>query len=279
MGGLLPEITNFQYTRAIRYADDGDRYHVMARFQPEGVGPFPALIVIHGGGWARGDRFKEDVLPLAEMYARRGIASFSIDYRLSTPDAPSWPANIRDVVCAIRHIKENATRYRIDPEQIAVLGHSAGGHLAAMLGTLQGDESFLEGACGNPRISSRVALVVVYAGPADGDFMGRFSSPRAKKPIIQFVGATREAPDLWRRAFASFYISSDDPVFVIVHGTADGTVPFQVSMSFSDQLEAAGVETHLLLIEGGGHGVQSDQTQNLEVRRVLEPLMRQLLRP
>ena len=136
MGGLLPEITSFHNTDPIRYADDGDPYHVMTGYLPKGDGPFPALIVIHGGGWRRGDRFKDAVVPLAEMYARRGIASFSIGYRLSTRDAPSWPANIEDVVCAIRHIKENATRYRIDPERVSVLGHSAGGHLAAMAGTL-----------------------------------------------------------------------------------------------------------------------------------------------
>ena len=68
-------------------------------------------------------------------------------------------------------------------------------------------------------------------------------------------------------------------MFVIVHGTEDGTVPYQVSVSFSRQLKAAGGEAHLLLIEGGGHGIQSDKTQNLGVQRVLEPLMRRILRP
>ena len=272
----MPEITNFQVADPIRYADDGDPYHVMTVFPPEGDGPFPALIVIHGGGCARGTRFKNDVVPSAEMYARRGIASFSIDYRLSTPDAPSWPANIQDVVCAMRHLKENATRYRIDPERVAVLGHSAGGHLAALVGTLQGDEPFLEGACGNPDISSRVVLVVAYAGPGDGDLMGMLKSSPS---IAQFLGVTySDAPELWRRAFPSFYISPDDPVFVIVQGTEDQTVPFQGSVSFADQLEAAGVETHLVLIEGAGHNIQSVETQNLKVRHVLDPLMRQILR-
>ena len=150
---------------------------------------------------------------------------------------------------------------------------SAGGHLASLVGTLQGDEPFLEGACGDPTISSRVALVVNYAGPT------KMPSHSGQYPRIdQFLGANY-APELAKQAEPASYISSDDSVFVIAQGTEDTEVAYRFSVSFADQLEAAGVETHLVLLEGAGHTFAPDDRYNLEVRRILEPVMRRLLDP
>ena len=254
----------------MRYADDDDPDHVMSVALPEGDGPFPALILIHGGSWQSGSRFVD------EYYARRGIATFSIDYQLSTPETPSWPASIQDVVCSVRHIKENASRYRIDPDRVAAMGWSAGGHLASLLGTLDGDEPFLAEACGNSDVSSRVILVVDYFGPTNLEWVG-VRAPEVLE-IVQFLGDNyTENPALWLSASPHYYIGNDDPVFVIAHGTEDTVVPFAISISFADQLEAAGVETHLVLREGAGHGFDDDGSQ--QVRRVMEPVMRRLLQP
>src|ERR1700760_658989 len=97
---------------------------------PEGSGPFPAAIIVHGGGWVRGDRLTE-VQPLFAPLMNAGIAWFSIDYRLSS-DWTQFGAAIEDVENAVRFVKRHASQYRIDPSRIALVGESAGGQLAAM---------------------------------------------------------------------------------------------------------------------------------------------------
>ena len=273
-GALLPATTTFTIDENVPYAEDGDPGHMMTVYTPDGEGPFPALIVIHGGGWRAGSRDSGRFRAEGVRYASRDIAAFSIDYQLSTPDLPSWPTNIQDVVCAVRHIRENAAVYNIDPERVAVLGYGAGGHLAAILATMRGDESFLAGACGDPLISSRVVLAASYWGPGDLDVFGQ-SGEGAGSAVEQLVGASyTEAPQRWREASPHTYISPDDPTFVIAHGTSDRTVPFETSVSFVSQLEAAGVDVTFVVVEGAGHG---EDPLQLNARLVLEPLMRQLL--
>src|SRR3954467_4411695 len=101
---------------------------------PPGQGPFAALILVHGGGWVRGDR-TWNMAPLFEPLAYAGFATFSISYRLAT-DFFQFGAAIDDVRLAVRHVRENAARYNIDPHRIALVGESAGGHLAAMAALL-----------------------------------------------------------------------------------------------------------------------------------------------
>lgn len=119
---------------------------------PEGSGPFPAAIIVHGGGWVRGDR-RTDVTPLFHPLTRAGIAWFSIDYRLAA-DMSRFGAAIADVKTAIRFIKAHAADYRIDPERIALIGESAGGQLAAM-------------AALDPEPETRVKAVVALYAPTD----------------------------------------------------------------------------------------------------------------
>ena len=269
---LLPETTTFTATDDVPYADDGDPDHVMTVYSPDGDGPFPALVVIHGGAWRAGSRLS--VQFESRRYARRGIAAFSIDYQLSTPDLPSWPTNIQDVVCAVRHIKENATAYNIDPERVAVLGISAGGHLASLLATLDGNEPFLAGACGNPLTSTRVVLAANYWGAGDLDAYGQSGEGRVLA-VEQMVGVSySEAPEKWLEASPHTYISPDDPPFVIAHGTADAGVPFVTSSSFASQLEAGGVDINFVIVEGADHG---EDPLRPNARLVLEPLLRRLL--
>ena len=125
------------------------------------------------------------------------MLSFSVDYQKSSSDEPSWPTTVEDVVCAVRHIKANSRRYRIDPGRIAALGFSAGGHLAAMLGTLRGDEPFLENACGDRNAGSRIVLAVSYSGPGDLVVMGE-QGIGAIDIVVQFLGVTyEEDPERW----------------------------------------------------------------------------------
>ena len=271
-GRLLAETTTFTEADAVPYADDGDSDHLMTVYTPDGEGPFPALVVIHGGAWRGGSR--HDIRFEGRRYARRGIAAFSIDYQLSTPELPSWPTNIQDVVCAVRHIKENAAAYNIDPDRVAVLGISAGGNLASLLATLDGNEPFLAGACGNPLTSTRVVLAANYWGAGDLDAYGQSGEGRVWA-AEQMIGVSySEGREKWLEASPHTYISPDDPPFVIAHGTADAGVPFVTSSSFAAQLEAAGVDIDFVVVEGADHG---EAPLRSNARLVLEPLMYRLL--
>jgi len=274
-GNLLAEITNSTIQRDIPYAQDANPYHLMNAYIPEGEGPFPALVYIHGGGWTSGHRDSYDIV--GSFYARRGIAGFSIDYTLTAKNKSSWPQAIQDVILAIRHIRENSAQYRIDPERVAVMGDSAGGHLASLAGTLSGNESFLAGTAGNLAISSRVCLVIDYYGPTDFQFIGECGPSFNPYGLVEkFLGdVTYEMnQSRWIEASPATYITADDPIFVITHGTNDAIVPIAISESFISKLDVVGVETHFVKAEGGDHGF-SDK-ENISVRYVLEPLLKQI---
>ena len=279
---LLPEITNCTIQNGISYAIDASPYHKMDVYLPVGDGPFPAFVYIHGGGWVRGSR--DEYSTLGPFYARRGIAGFSIDYTLATQSKSSWPVVIQDVLLAIRHIKANAQRFRVDPEKIAVIGDSSGGHLAALAGLLSGNESFLGGKAENPEISSRVSLVVDYYGPTDLQLVGESEeSAVSQVSTVYWITASflGDVPylmnqSLWIEASPSTYIKPDAPIFVIVHGTNDTVVPIAVSESFKSKLEAAGVETHFVRVEGGDHFILTTEEENLQVRYALEPLLKRV---
>lgn len=273
-GSLLPETTNCTIQRVIPYAQDGNPYHLMDVYMPEGEGPFPALVYVHGGSWVDGQRDGCDTT--GEFYARRGIAGFSIDYTLATKNSSSWPQAIQDVILAIRHIKENSARYQIDPERVAVMGESAGGHLVSLAGTLSGNESFLAGASGNPEISSRVCLVADYFGPTDFQFIGETGPSFSPYSLIEtFLGETYAVnQSRWIEASPATYITADDPIFVIVHGTNDFTVPIAVSESFESKLDLACVETYFVRVKGGGHGFSHNEITT--IRYTLEPLLKQV---
>ena len=272
--GFLPEITGDTIQRGVPYAQDSNPYHLMNAYLPEGDGPFPAIVYIHGGGWTSGHRDSYDIV--GPFYARRGIAGFSIDYTLASKNESAWPQAIQDVILVIRHIRENSVQYRIDPDRVAVMGDSAGGHLASLVGTLSGNESFLAENAGNLTISSRVSLVIEYYGPTDFQFIGECGPNCSPYGLVEeFLGETYEVnQSRWLEASPATYITADDPVFVIAHGTNDTVVPVTISESFISKLDAVGVETYFVKEEGGVHGFTDKE--NINVRYVLEPLLKQV---
>jgi acetyl esterase/lipase len=291
-GRLLPEVCGCKIATDVPYGPGAGQSNLMNVYTPVACepgreGPFPVIVYIHGGAWVGGHRGVydeigidevcndgQDCVPRGPFYARRGIAGFSISYTLAQVSASSWPQAIRDVVLAIRHIRDNADAYNIDRDRIAVLGHSAGGHLASLAGTLSGDEDFLRGVPGSS--SSRVSLVMDYFGPTDFEFVGvRREEYRPYGAIQGFLGGSFEDfADTWRDASPVTHVTTDDPVFVIAHGTDDGDVSYPISESFRDKLTIAGVETHFVRIEGGHHGFTNEE--DLSVRYVLEPLLRRV---
>jgi pectinesterase len=130
----------------------------------ERKGPSPAVVVIHGGCWQEMGGNRKTCLPIAFRLAGQGFVVATVSYRRAS-DAP-FPAQIHDVKCAVRWLRSQAGKYAIDPDRIAAVGYSSGGHLASLLGTTA-DDPALEGNLGSAGQSNRVQAVVNCYGPTD----------------------------------------------------------------------------------------------------------------
>ena len=235
------------------YARYGSRELKLDLYHPStGAGPFPGIVFIHGGGWSAGA--KNAFRRQAAHLATQGFVSVTIDYRLSH-EAP-YPAALYDCKAAVRWLRANAAHYRVNPDQIAASGGSAGGHLAALLGT-SGDARTLEGNGGNPASSSHVQAVVAFNGVFD--FVSLW--PRTQQPqavhnaVIPFLGGPLDkVPEVWVEASPVAHVSKTSPPFLILHGTGDTTVPYQQALEMQKALQAVGVRAELYTAEGAEHG-------------------------
>lgn len=259
--------------RDITYCEaDGVPLKADIYFAQSSPGGSPLLIFIHGGGWTSGSRSGgmgfEGLPPLTAA----GYTLASIDYRL----APQYkmPDMIRDVKCAVRSFRAHAAEYGIDPERIAVLGASAGGQLAAMIGTADASAGFDTGEYS--RYSSRVRAVVDMAGPAD--FRTPFFS-NYRQAALQIFGTSDPNDPLFQASSPVNWVSPDDPPFLILHGEKDESVPLSQSQELYEKLTAAGVRAELVVIHNAGHAMDSpDQspTRAELVQKILEFLQTNL---
>ncbi len=227
-----PEINEF---KDIEYKQIGDHTLKLNIYQPKNIEkPRPVLIFIHGGGWRKGN--KEDYLLYLIEFAKRGYITASISYRL-TGEA-LYPAAVEDVKCAVRWIRSHANDYLIDPDKIAVIGGSAGGHLAMMIG-YSSDVPELDGLCNTDSVSSHVQAVVNLYGPTD--LTTEYA--RTHKTTINFFGQSYEAiPHIYKQGSPGSHITADDPPTLIFHGTIDELVPVSQSDSLEIWLKKAGVD-------------------------------------
>ena len=206
-------------------------------YVPEGEGPFPAVLVIHGGGWESGDRAQ--VKALAERIARRGYVAVNTTYRLA-PGA-IFPAQLQDVQQAVLWMRAQAATYRIDPTRIGAFGYSAGAHLAALLGGI-GEA----GPLGQP--GAAIKAVVAGGTPTD------LSKWPAGKLVPQFIGGNRsQKPAEYRAASPVSYVNAGDPPVFLYHGGADALVPIDHAEDYQKLLAAADVPNELFVLRGRGH--------------------------
>jgi acetyl esterase/lipase len=242
---------------------DGRSLRVDLRI-PADAGPFPLVVWIHGGGWLRGNKRLTPNHP-ALRQLDRNYAVASIEYRLS--GEATFPAQLHDCKAAIRWLRANAARYRLDPERIAVWGSSAGAHLAALLGTTGGDPAFEDASMGNPGVSSRVQAVIDWYGPTDFLRMGA-NHDKPDSPESRLLGCPiQSCPDRAAQANPITHVTPDDPPFFIQHGSADRTVPINQSELLHHALRSAGVPVTYVPLQGVGHKL-SHFARNENLRRV-----------
>ena len=244
--------------RDLAYVTGGHERQRLDLFLPAKGTNLPLIINIHGGAFRAGT--KADGVPLP--YLAQGYAVASIGYRLSQHAV--FPAQIEDCKAAVRWLRANAAKYGLDPYRFAAWGSSAGGHLAAMLGTAGDVKEFEVGE--DLSVSSRVQAVVDYFGPTDFLQMDAHRLPAgmihdpADSPESQLVGGAIQANKAkTRRANPVTYVTKDDPPFLIVHGDSDPLVPHHQSELLAAALQEAGVAVTFYTVKGAGHGGFRDQ--------------------
>jgi acetyl esterase/lipase len=248
--------------RDVEYGKAGDQHLFLDVVRPKKASdrPRPVVVFIHGGGWGGGD--KRDTLGTLLVAAdRHDYIGFAVNYRLSG-EAP-WPAQINDCKTAIRWIKSQAATYHLDPEKVAVWGHSAGGHLVALLGTT-GKIGAFDGTNGLRDVSLRVTCVVDWAGPTDFlNWPADGMSTNRNSGLCKMLGGTlREARDVACVASPVTHVSSDAAPFLIMHGTQDMLVPITQAETLATALEKANVPVTFVRLAGGGHSIIGAEANN-----------------
>lgn len=208
---------------------------------PDGDGSFPAAILVHGGGWVAGDK-RQYITYIFQPLSDAGYAWFSINYRL----APQFkfPADADDVESAIRFVRANAAKYKVDPNRIALIGESAGGHLVSYVGARN-------------RADSRVAAVVSMYGVHD--FVAAAVQwkplPHELLDLFGITAVNAETVPVLIKASPVVYVTKDMPPFLLMHGSKDEDVPFEQSVEMCDKMKKAGAHCDLITIQGAPHGM------------------------
>lgn len=236
--GPITEIRDRVYT-----PDDWPRALHASVYRPRAEGRYPAVLVVHGGGWAR--RSPADMADLSRWLAEHGLVAVNIEYRFAP--AYTFPAQLQDLQMAMRWLHVHADEYGIDRARVGAWGYSSGAHLVALLATVASDpDNPLNPPYGGP--VTRPKAVVAGGTPSD---LRKF---KGGELVPQFLGGEREAiPAVYARASPVTAVTPNTPPVFLYHGSWDRTVPKDHAVDFYDALRAKGVDTELYLLKGRGH--------------------------
>lgn len=221
-------------------------------WRPVGAAPAGAVLLVHGGGWAYGHLYSGGVREQAEAAAAAGLLVVSPDYRLSG-DAP-WPAPFHDVGCALRWMGAHADQLGVDATRVVGVGHSAGGHLVAMLGEAP-ERLAADPGCPWPE-GPRLAGVASLAGPTDLEVFWAETEDWGRDMALQLLALDAGAsPESDAAAFADAspvaWVDPEGPAVLQVAGSDDVLVPPAVARSFAAALAGAGREAELVEVDEG----------------------------
>ncbi len=224
----------------VQYAQRGGTRLTLDAFVPTGAGPFPTCILVHGGGFTKGDK-QSFIKPLFAPLSQAGFTWFTINYRLAPDHA--WPACADDVATAIKWVKSHAAEYKADPKRIALIGESAGGHLVSWAGV-------------NGEGDTAVAAVVPFYAPHD--LVVQVKKRNELGGLGGLIGMTELNDSAWKKLAdisPMNHIKPDLPPFLQIHGDIDDKVPHSQSVTFEAKMKAAGNHCETITIPGGGHGM------------------------
>ena len=253
-----PLPSNVTVQKDIEYVPGGGKSRTLDLYRPKSSEEaLPLMVFIHGGGWRGGSK---DGCP-ARFLAQHGYAVASINYRLSRE--AKFPAQIEDCRAALRFLRAQAGKYNLQPDRVAVWGGSAGGHLAALLGTSAAVDFSggpdAKNVVGKVDESVRVQAVVDMYGASDLALLMVNKAWRdhgVSRAAIQLLGSSADDPELMKKSkWASpvTYVGRDTPPFLIQHGDADRIMPLEQARVMDAVLQKAGVETTLMVMPGAGH--------------------------
>lgn len=263
-----------EFRRDLKYGRANDTPLLLDASIPDGDGPFPIAILIHGGGWDSGDISGSnvpgngaDISPWFEPLTAARFTWFSINYRPST--LARWPACLEDVQTAIRWVKAHMRDFKGDPRRIALFGHSAGGQLACHAALVADD-------------STRVQAVVGFAPVTDleQDTKNRGGlSTSLQRLFGQPKEPNAESLPLLRAASPINHLTPAAPPFLIIHGDADKTVPLAMTEAFLAKLKTNGTRSDLIVIKNAPHSLVAWEKIDVSYKPAMIAWLRQTLAP
>ncbi len=271
---LVVSICRAETQTDIEYARVGDLSLKLDLHRPQATNP-PLIVYVHGGAWRAGS--KSDV-PIAKLLDH-GFAIASVDYRLSTQAA--FPAQIHDIKAAIRFLRAKSELFHFNTSRIAIIGSSAGGHLAALVGVTNGNK-VLEGTIGEHlSLSSEVQCIVSLFGASNLQTILSQSTEfglKMRVPALQLLlgGQPTEKPDLAKLASPVAHLDKDDPPLLLIHGDADPQMPPEQSQEMAQAYEALNLPVRLIMLPGSKHGGREfyDDERTVIVAKFLDKALR-----
>jgi acetyl esterase/lipase len=236
----------------LEYARVGDQVLKLDLYLPKVNNP-PLLIYVHGGAWRAGSKTDVPILKLLN----HGFAIASVDYRLSTEAV--FPAQIHDIKAAIRFLRAKAELYHLNAASVGIVGSSAGGHLAALVGVTNGHPA-LEGTVGQPLSqSSSVQCIVSLYGASNLQTILSQSTDiglQMRVPALELLlgGQPDQKPELARLASPVAQLDSKDPPLLLIHGDADPQMPAAQSQEFEQAYKALSLPVEYLVMPESKHG-------------------------
>ena len=249
----FPKETLFHHN--VPYANDTLRKHLLDIYVP-GNANFntPVVVWVHGGAWMMNDKYADMgyMKNTIRSFLEKGYALASIDYRHST--TAKFPAQIQDCYEALEFLHVNAGKYKMDKKRIALIGFSAGGHLASLL-ALSNNNNITEFYPDKKKTHFQIKAMIDFYGPSDFMVMTAPGDPNMTgDPISTLLGAAPiKRPDISKLASPVTYVDKNDPPFFIVHGEKDESVPYQQSVLLQSYLNVAGVQNELTIVKDAPH--------------------------